>query len=179
MQALFPVCNAVDRLSGLFGRIAAYLVLIACLISAGNAGMRYAFSMSSNAWLEVQWYMFSGMFLLGAAYTLRVNEHVRVDIFYGMVSDRGRLWIDTFGIIFFLLPATIMLTAMTWPFFWESWIRGEMSSNAGGLPRWPVKLLLPMGFALLTLQGLAELVRRFAALAGIIELNLHYERPLQ
>ena len=179
MQYMFPICDWIDRTSRLFGQIASYLVLIACLVSAGNAGSRYIFSASSNAWLEIQWYMFSAIFLLGASYTLKMNEHVRVDLIFGMVSDRARLWIDVFGTIFFLLPATIMLTAMTWPFFMDSFMRGESSSNAGGLIRWPVKLLLPLGFALLTLQGLAELARRVAALAGYIEFKVHYERPLQ
>jgi TRAP-type mannitol/chloroaromatic compound transport system permease small subunit len=179
VDALLRFSRVVDAVNERFGWIANWLVLLACFISAGNAASRYAFSMSSNAWLEIQWYMFSGMFLLGASYTLKVNEHVRVDLIYANVSDRTRLWIDVFGLILFLLPATIMLAWMTWPFFYESWIRDEMSGNAGGLIRWPVKLLLPIGFALLSLQGLSELIKRIAALRGLIRLETKYEAPQQ
>lgn len=179
MQALLSFSRAVDRINALFGRLAAWLVLIACLLSAGNASTRYLFNLSSNAWLEIQWYLFSGMFLLGASYTLKLNEHVRVDLVFMMLSDRGRLWIDIFGILFFLLPATGILTYMTWDFFIEAWRIGEVSANAGGLVRWPVKLLMPLGFGLLTLQGLSELVKRVAALTDNLEISSNYERPLQ
>ena len=179
MQALLAISRGIDWINARLGVAAAWLVLIACLISAGNAGSRYLFSISSNAWLEIQWYLFSGIFLLGAAYTLKVNEHVRVDLIYAHVSARTRLWIDIFGIICFLLPATIILTDMTWPFFWDSWVRNEDSNNAGGLLRWPVKLLLPVGFVFLTAQGISELIKRFAALFGMIELETRYDRPLQ
>ena len=179
MQALLAVSRAIDWINARLGVVACWLVLIACLISAGNAGSRYLFSISSNAWLEIQWYMFSGIFLLGASYTLKVNEHVRVDLIYAHVSGRARLWIDVFGIIFFLLPATIILTDMTWPFFLDAWVRNEESNNAGGLIRWPVKLLLPVGFAFLTAQGISELIKRIAALSGAIELETRYDRPLQ
>jgi TRAP-type mannitol/chloroaromatic compound transport system permease small subunit len=179
VNALLRFSRAVDAVNERFGWIANWLVLLACLISAGNASSRYAFSMSSNAWLEIQWYMFSGMFLLGASYTLKVNEHVRVDLVYANVTDRTRLWIDLLGMIFFLLPATILLAWMTWPFFYESWVRDEMSGNAGGLIRWPVKLLLPIGFTLLTFQGLSEVIKRIAALKGVIRLETKYEAPQQ
>lgn len=179
MRMLLAVSRAIDWINARLGVVACWLVLIACLISAGNAASRYVLSASSNAWLEIQWYMFSGIFLLGAAYTLKVNEHVRVDLIYAHVSTRARLWIDVFGFICFLLPATIILTDMTWPFFYDSWVRGEQSNNAGGLVRWPVKLLLPVGFLLLTAQGISELIKRFAALAGMIELETRYDRPLQ
>jgi len=152
------------------------------LISAGNAFIRYGLSYSSNAWLEVQWYLFGAIVMLGASYTLQRNEHVRVDIVYGNVSDRTRLWIDVFGLIVFLLPAMALLSWMTWPFFTDSWIRGEGSQNAGGLLRWPVKILLPLGFLLVTLQGLSELVKRIALLVGEqppSEAVTTYERPLQ
>ena len=179
MQALLAVSRAIDWINARLGVVACWLVLIACLISAGNAGSRYLFSESSNAWLEIQWYLFSGIFLLGASYTLKVNEHVRVDLIYAHVSPRARLWIDVFGIICFLLPATIILTKMTWPFFYDAWLRNEDSNNAGGLIRWPVKLVLPMGFALMLLQGLSELVKRIAALQSHASLQYQYEKPLQ
>ena len=179
MQALLAISRVIDWINARLGAVACWLVLVACLISAGNAGSRYLFSLSSNAWLEIQWYMFSGIFLLGAAHTLKCNEHVRVDLVYAHVSSRTRLWIDVFGIVFFLLPATIILIDMTWPFFLDSWLRDEQSNNAGGLLRWPVKLLLPAGFVFLTAQGISELIKRIAALAGMIELETKYDRPLQ
>lgn len=179
MDALLAFSRTIDWLNEKFGIVADYLVLLACLISAGNATSRYAISLSSNAWLEVQWYMFSGMFLLGASYTLKMNEHVRVDLVYANVSDRVRLYIDIGGLILFLLPAMIMLVLMTWPFFLDSWFRNEISGNAGGLIRWPAKILMPIGFALITLQGLSELIKRFAALQGRITIETKYEKPQQ
>ena len=179
MQFLLNLSRAIDWVSARLGAIAAWLVLIACVISAGNALSRYLFSASSNAWLEIQWYLFSGIFLLGAAHTLRVNEHVRVDLIYSNVSNRTRLWIDVFGIVFFLLPATVILVDMTWPFFLDSWLRNEESNNAGGLIRWPVKALLPIGFLVLSAQGISELIKRVAALMGRIELETRYDRPTQ
>jgi TRAP-type mannitol/chloroaromatic compound transport system permease small subunit len=169
----------IDGLSDVFGFIAKWLVLLACVVSAGNATIRYLFNYSSNGWLEIQWYMFAGIVFLGAAQTLRLNEHVRVDLLYSAVSDRTRLLIDIFGIIIFLLPAMAYLTYMTLPFFLNSWRLQEMSSNAGGLILWPVKLILPVGFAMLFLQGAAELAKRIAALAGVVKIDTHYEAPLQ
>ncbi len=171
--------NAIDRLSDVFGFVAKWLVLLACLVSAGNATVRYLFSYSSNGWLEIQWYMFAGIVFFGASQTLRLNEHVRVDLLYSAVSDRARLWIDIIGLTVFLLPAMIYLTYMTTPFFLNSWNSQEVSSNAGGLILWPVKLVLPVGFGLLVLQGLAELAKRLAALAGVVKIDTHYEAPLQ
>ena len=171
--------NAIDRLSDVFGYIAKWLVLLACLVSAGNAIVRYLISYSSNGLLEIQWYMFGGIVLLGAAQTLRLNEHVRVDLLYSSVSDRTRLWIDIFGITIFLLPVMAFLVSLTWPVFMSSFRLKEMSMNAGGLILWPAKALLPLGFALLFLQGLAELAKRIAALTGAIRIDTHYEAPLQ
>jgi TRAP-type mannitol/chloroaromatic compound transport system permease small subunit len=171
--------NTVDWLSDVFGYIAKWLVLLACLVSAGNAIVRYLISYSSNGLLEIQWYMFGGIVLLGAAQTLRLNEHVRVDLLYSSVSDRTRLWIDIFGITIFLLPVMAFLVSLTWPFFANSFRLKEMSMNAGGLILWPAKALLPLGFALLFLQGLAELAKRIAALSGAIRIDTHYEAPLQ
>jgi TRAP-type mannitol/chloroaromatic compound transport system permease small subunit len=169
----------IDSLNDRFGQVADWLVLFACLISAGNAMSRYAFSLSSNAWLEVQWYMFAGMVMLGAPHTLKVNEHVRVDLLFSSVSERTRIWIDILGIIFFLFPICIILIYFTWPWFVESWQIEEMSSNAGGLIRWPVKLVLPMGFALMVLQGVSELIKRVEALIHHHRLQYEYEKPLQ
>ena len=179
MKALLKISAAIDAVNEKFGFIANYLVLFAALISAGNAGSRYLFSESSNGWLEIQWYMFAGMVLLGAPYTLKVNEHVRVDLVYGMVSERTQIWIDIICGILFLLPICMILTYITWPWFVESWRIQEGSSNAGGLIRWPVKLLLPVGFGLMVLQGLSEIVKRIAALEHIIDVEFKYEKPLQ
>lgn len=179
MTFLLTISRWIDGLSARMGVIASWLVLIACFISAGNAVSRYLFSASSNAWLEIQWYLFSGIFLLGAPHTLRMNEHVRVDLVYSHVPAWVRLRIDIFGLLLFLMPATIILVYMTWPFFLDSWMRNEESNNAGGLIRWPVKLLLPLGFALLLAQGISELIKRVAAIRGLVELDTRYDRPTQ
>ena len=149
MERLLLAGRLVDRLNAAVAVVAEYLVIFAVLISAGNAVVRYLFSWSSNALLEIQWQMFAGMVLLGAAYTLRTNGHVRVDLLYGNVSHRKRLFIDIFGILFFLMPAVLYVMYLSWPFFLQSWRQGEMSMNAGGLILWPVKSLLPLGFTLL------------------------------
>ena len=179
MNVLLDLSRLIDRLNEKFAVVANWLVLLACLISAGNAGSRYLFSASSNAWLEIQWYMFAGMVLLGAPYTLKVNEHVRVDLLYSSVSERTQIWIDILGAIFFLLPICLILVYFTWPWFVDSWRLNEESSNAGGLLRWPVKLLLPVGFFLMALQGISELIKRIAALEHVIDVEFHYEKPLQ
>jgi len=176
---VLKITRVIDGLSDIFGFIAKWLVLLACVVSAGNATIRYLFNYSSNGWLEIQWYMFAGIVFLGAAQTLRLNEHVRVDLVYSAVSDRTRLWIDIVGIIFFLLPAMTYLLYLTTPFFLNSWRLQETSSNAGGLILWPVKMILPLGFLLLLLQGIAELAKRIAGLAGIVKVDTHYEAPLQ
>jgi TRAP-type mannitol/chloroaromatic compound transport system permease small subunit len=179
LRGLLKLSDWIDRLNEKFGVIANWLVLLACLISAGNAASRYLFSESSNGWLEVQWYMFAGMVLLGGPYTLKMNEHVRVDLVYGMVSERTRIWIDIVCGVLFLMPICVILIYFTWPWFVESWRLGEESSNAGGLIRWPVKLVLPVGFALMLLQGISELIKRVAALEHVIEADFKYEKPLQ
>ena len=176
---VLKLLRTVDALSDIFGFIAKWLVLLACLVSAGNATIRYLFNYSSNGWLEIQWYMFGGIVFLGAAQTLRMNEHVRVDLLYSWVSDRTRLLIDIFGLAIFLLPAMTYLLYLTTPFFLQSWRLQEVSSNAGGLILWPVKLVLPLGFALLWLQGLTELIKRIAGLAGVVKVDTRYEAPLQ
>jgi TRAP-type mannitol/chloroaromatic compound transport system permease small subunit len=179
MRGLLALSRAIDALNERLSVIADWLVLLSCLISAGNAFSRYAFSISSNAWLEIQWYMFGALVLLGASYTLKRNEHVRVDIVYSNVSTRRQIGIDIFGTVLFLLPATIILCYLSWPIFHNSWMQGEVSANAGGLLRWPIKIFLPIGFALLSLQGLSELIKRVAMLTGHMKADLHYERPLQ
>jgi TRAP-type mannitol/chloroaromatic compound transport system permease small subunit len=166
MGPLITFSRGVDRLNRWIGVLASIAVLSACMISAGNAFVRYGLSTSSNAWLEVQWYLFAATVMLGAAYTLYRNEHVRVDIVYASIGPRARLWVDVFGFIFFMLPAVILLAWMTWPFFLDSWYRNEGSPNAGGLLRWPVKVLMPVGFTLLALQGVSELIKRVALLRG-------------
>jgi TRAP-type mannitol/chloroaromatic compound transport system permease small subunit len=181
MANLLAVSHAIDRISAAAGVVASWLVLLSTSISAGNAASRYLFSASSNAWLEIQWQMFAGIFLLGAAYVFRLNEHVRVDLFYGSRSERAKLWIDVFGLIVFYFPAVLFILYMSWPFFMDSFRSGEHSSNAGGLILWPVKLLLPTGFALLVLQGISEMIKRVAALRGEAAPDeiVSYEKPLQ
>ena len=179
MRKLLAVARAIDAFSRAWGELASWLVLAACLLSAGNAGLRYAASVGSNAWLEAQWYMFAGMVMFGAAHTLRMNEHVRVDLVYGRLSERGCAWVDLLGLIFFLMPAMVLMAWLAWPVFAESWRLNEMSSNAGGLARWPAKLILPVGFALVVLQGIAEIIKRIAFLSGIADAGARYERPLQ
>ena len=179
MTALLKMSTVIDAISEFLGKLSGYLVLICCLVSAINALVRYIFNYSSNGWLEIQWYMFGFIVLIGASYTLRMNEHVRVDIIYGSISSRARIWVDIIGITLFLLPACFYLMWLSWPMFALSFHQGEMSSNAGGLIRWPVKLIIVAGFALLFLQGLSELIKRFGALAGLVALDTKYEKPLQ
>lgn len=179
MNGPLRLAGAIDAMSRFFAIIAAALVILSCAISAGNALSRYLFSISSNAWLEIQWQMFAGIFLLGAAWVLKLNEHVRVDLFYGSASPRRKLWIDVFGITLFLFPAMLVLGFFGLEFFWTSFTSGEHTSNAGGLLLWPVKLLMPLGFLLVLLQGAAELVKRIAALRGERVATVDYERPLQ
>jgi TRAP-type mannitol/chloroaromatic compound transport system permease small subunit len=179
MKSLLRLSHLIDTMNGAFGRIAVYLVLIACLISAANAGARYALGLTSNAWLEVQWYMFAGIVMFGAPYTLKVNEHVRVDLVYGRLRPRTRAWVDLLGTLFFLLPVILLGMVLSWPFFVQAFASGEMSANAGGLIRWPVKAALPLGFALLALQGLAEIVKRIGYLIGDYAMDTHYEAPQQ
>ncbi len=179
MKGLLRLAGGIDRISGFFGWIAAWLVLISCLVSAGNAVSRYLFALSSNAWLEIQWQLFSGIFLLGAAEVLKLNEHVRVDLFYGSASRRRKLWIDVLGLPLFLAPSVLVLGFFSIEFFLTSFWSAEHSSNAGGLLLWPVKLLLPVGLFLVLLQGIAEWIKRVAALEGEVDEVIEYERPLQ
>lgn len=179
MQGLLSLASGIDRLTRAFGALAAVLVAVACLVSALNALSRYMFDLSSNAFLEIQWQMFAGIFLLGSAHVLRLNEHVRVDLIYGGLSARKKLWVDVFGFVAFFFPLCVIMLEMSFPWAWSSFVAGERSANAGGLPVWPVKALLPLGFSLLFLQGIAEFIRRVAALRGMIELNVEYKVPDQ
>jgi TRAP-type mannitol/chloroaromatic compound transport system permease small subunit len=167
MKAMLTLATGIDAVNERIGRLAIWLVLIVVLISAGNALSRYALNMSSNAWLEIQWYLFSGIFLLCAAYVLKRNEHIRIDVIAGRLSERAQNWIDVFGILVFLLPMALIIGYLSWPVFVNAWNSGEGSPSPGGLIRWPVRLLVPIGFAMLTLQAFSELIKRIAFLAGV------------
>jgi TRAP-type mannitol/chloroaromatic compound transport system permease small subunit len=166
MQALLLFSRSVDRLNTWMGRLAMVFILLTTLISAGNAITRKAFDMSSNALLEIQWYLFAGVFMLASGYALLRNAHVRIDFVSARLSARTRNWIDVGGILLVLVPFCVLSMYLSWPLFTRAWESGEMSQNAGGLIRWPVYLLIPVGFGLLLLQGLSELVKRWAYLRG-------------
>ena len=168
MAILLKLSRLVDGLNERVGRAVYWLILVAVLVSAGNATVRYLFDMSSNGWLELQWYLFSAVFLLAAGYTLQHNEHVRIDLIFSRLPARRRAWIDLFGSVFFLLPIAIVVMVLSWPVFVESYLRHEVSADAGGLLRWPAKLLIPAGFLLLVLQGISEFIKRVAYLRGRI-----------
>ena len=165
---LLKICRLIDIANDRIGRTAYWLVLVAVIISSGNAAVRYLLNTSSNAWLEVQWYLFSAIVLLCAGYVLLCNEHVRIDIFFGRLSTRQRSWVDILGGVFFLLPICLVIGILSWPMFIDSYMRHEVSGDAGGLLRWPVKLLIPVGFFLLAAQGVSEIVKRIAFLGGLI-----------
>ncbi len=169
MSPLLTLSRLIDRCSEWVGRWVAWLVLAAVLISAANAIVRKAFDMSSNAFLEIQWYLFAAVFLLAAGYTLMRQEHVRIDVLLTRFPKRTQIWIDIFGICCFLLPFVVIVIDLSWPLVARAWTSGEMSSNAGGLIRWPVFALLPVGMALLGVQGISELIKRVAFLRGLID----------
>lgn len=169
MTLLLKLSQLIDWLTERVGKGAFWLVLIMTLISAGNAVVRFIFNYSSNGLLEIQWYLFAAVFLLCSPYTLQKNEHVRIDVLSGKLSPRGLAVIDIIGTLFFLLPMVIVVLWLSLPLVAESYKINEMSANAGGLIRWPVKLLLPIGFTLLALQGISELIKRIAFLAGMID----------
>jgi TRAP-type mannitol/chloroaromatic compound transport system permease small subunit len=166
MPFLLKFSRLVDRLSERIGQLAMWLILLATFISATNAIVRKTVGVSSNAWLEIQWYLFAAVFMLGGGYAFLRNAHVRIDFISNKFSARTRNWIDIGGILIFLLPLCYLMFVEGWPIFERAWVSGEMSSNAGGLIRWPVLLLIPLGFALLALQGLSELIKRWAFLTG-------------
>ncbi len=179
MRGLLKISEIIDAVNDRFAVIAIWLVLLSCLVSAGNATARYLFSAGSNAWFEAQWLMFAGMVMLGAPHVLKVNAHVRVDLLYGSVSERTRIFIDILGGCLFLLPMCAVLIYFSWPWFLRSWAIGEASHNSGGLALWPIKFLFPMGFTLLALQGLSEIIKRLAALQNLYRLPFGYEKPPQ
>jgi TRAP-type mannitol/chloroaromatic compound transport system permease small subunit len=179
MRPLLAISSAIDLLNEKISYICNLLVLAACIVSAANAMIRYAFGYSSNGWLELQWYMFAILVMFGASYTFKRNEHVRVEIFYLVLSERGQIWLDLIGTLFFLIPACLLLSYLSWPFFYQAYEVGEQSSNAGGLLRWPIKLVVPVGFVMLALQGVSEVVKRIAALQNLVTIDAKYERPIQ
>ena len=203
MQSLLWLSRQIDRLSYVAGLVAVWLVLLAALVSAFNALVRYSvgallyvgqnspalaavatwlfdlYRQNSNIMGDTQLAMFAGMVMLGAAWTLKMNEHVRVDLIYSNVTPRARLWMDLIGAVLFLMPMCVLMISITWPWFVQSWQFNEMSSNAGGLPRWPSKLVLPLGFALVLLQGVSESIKCVLALTTDYKREHHYEKPVQ
>lgn len=169
MSSLLSFSRFIDALNEKIGLAISWALLLAVLICSGNALVRYTFNTSSNAWLEIQWYLFGAIFLLASSYTLKRNEHVRIDVVVGRFSKRTQVWVDVFGFTFFLLPATLLILYFSIPFAYESIRNQEVSSNAGGLIIWPAKTLIPVGFFLLTLQGLSELIKRIGYLMGLVE----------
>ena len=168
MSTLLAVSRLIDRMSQWLGRWLAWLVLAAVLISAGNAIVRKLFDMSSNAYLEIQWYLFAAVFLLAAGYTMLRQEHVKIDVIAGRFSKRTQIWIDIIGLAFFVLPLVYVVIKLSLPLAVRAYVMNEYSSNAGGLIRWPVFALLPLGFLLLGIQAISELIKRFAFLRGLI-----------
>jgi TRAP-type mannitol/chloroaromatic compound transport system permease small subunit len=179
LSTLLKFALSIDKLNEQFAKIASWAVFIAAAICAINAFVRYGLDWSSNGLLEIQWYMFAWIVMAGAPYVLKVNEHVRVDLIYGKLSGNGPVYVDIFGLIVFLLPIMGYLAVLSFPYFLNTYVSGEMSQNAGGLIRWPATLALPVGFAMVWLQGLAELIKRMAYLKGHFAMDTHYEKPLQ
>ena len=179
MSALLKLSLGVDWISEKLGWAASTAVLLTALISAGNAFVRYLLDISSNGWLEIQWYLFAGIVMLGAPVVLRLNEHVRVDLIYGKLKGNAPVYVDLFGLIFFLMPVMTLMAYLSWPLLVKMYVTHEMSNNAGGLIRWPAMLMLPLGFGLMFLQGLSEIVKRICYLRGTYEMDTHYEKPVQ
>lgn len=179
MHQLRRLSQWIDRLSQAAATVAVVLVLLCALISVGNALSRYLFDRSSNAWLEMQWYMFAAIVMLGAAHLLCKNGHIRIDLLYLRLSQRQKLYLDLFGLLLFVIPFCLAMVIYGWPWFLEAWEINERSANAGGLIRWPVKILIPIGFALLILQAISECIKRILALQGEGEFDDTYQRPQQ
>ena len=169
MQVLLALSRLIDRINETIGKSVAWLILIAIFVSAVNASVRKLFNTSSNAWLELQWYLYGAAFMLAAAYTLKQNEHIRIDIVYGRWSRRTQHWIDLFGHVFFLMPFVLLMTWFFTPYVLQSFRSQEVSTNAGGLIIWPAKALLLIGFAQLSLQGFSEIIKKIAVMRGLIE----------
>jgi TRAP-type mannitol/chloroaromatic compound transport system permease small subunit len=166
LELLLSCSALIDRINARVGHSVRWLILAMVVVCTATAMMRYLFNVGSNAWLEVQWYLFAAVFLLGAGDTLRRNEHIRIDIIAQRLSRRSQLWIDIVGTVLFLAPMAAVIIVLSWPMVTASYLQGEVSSDAGGLLRWPVKLLIPVGFSLLLLQGLSELIKKAAILTG-------------
>lgn len=179
MQPLLALSRAIDWLNERVGRLLLWVVLVLTLISAGNALMRYGFNYSSNAYLEIQWYLYSLVFLGAAGYTLKHNAHVRIDLLAGRLSRRAQAWIDVFGFVFMMLPPCVLIGWYGWQFFMDSWQAHEISGDAGGLVRWPVKLIVPVAFGLLILQGVSELIKRIAFLRGVLAEDAEHHVDLE
>ena len=179
MSSLLQLSHLIDWINDRFGFIAKWAIFLACLISAANAVVRYVANYSSNAFLEIQWYLFGAAVMLGASQVLRVNEHIRVDVLYSRYSGRTQALIDLVGLLFFMLPSMMVMIGFAWPLFVKMYLTGEVSNNAGGLIRWPAMLLLPLGFGLLFAQGVSEVIKRVAWLTHQYEGEFHYEKPLQ
>ncbi|MGV8955523.1 MAG: TRAP transporter small permease subunit [Cypionkella sp.] len=169
MQALLSIARAIDRFTEFVGKSVMWLILVAVLVSAINAIIRKLFNMSSNAWLELQWYLYGAAFLLASANTLQQNEHIRIDIFYGSRSRRTQNWIDLFGHVFFLLPFVVIMTWMLVPYALLAIHSGQISTNAGGLIIWPARAILAAGFVLLVFQAFSEIIKKIAVIQGLIE----------
>jgi TRAP-type mannitol/chloroaromatic compound transport system permease small subunit len=180
MKILFAYVKAIDWLNEMLGKLSAFFIMASCLIAAGNALVRMVFPRySSNALIEIQWYLFGAAVMLTASWVLMLNEHVRVDVVYGRYQNRGKVILDILGMIFFLLTMSLLCVYLSWPFFTEKFSSGESSQNAGGLIRWPIAMMLPLGFGLLSLQGISEIIKRVGWLLGTYNMDVHYEKPLQ
>lgn len=169
MLPLLGVSRVIDRVTEIVGKSVIWLILLAVLVSAGNAVLRKTLNMSSNAWLELQWYLFGASFMLAAAYTLKQNEHIRVDIFYASRSRATQHWIDLFGHVFFLLPFAVIMTWLMFPYAMDAWRSGQISTNSGGLIIWPARAVMAAGFTLLMLQAFSEIIKKVAVVAGVID----------
>ena len=179
MNGLLTLSRAIDSINDRFAIVAKWAVLASCLISAANAIVRYVANYSSNAFLEIQWYLFAACVMLGASQVLRINQHIRVDVIYGRYSGRTQALVDLAGLVLFMLPSMLVMIYFAWPLFVRMFVSGEVSSNAGGLIRWPAMALLPLGFGMLFAQGVSEVIKRVAWLAHKYDADFHYERPLQ
>ena len=168
MRPLLAFSRVIDRLNEIIGKAMGIAILLAILVSATNAIIRKVFNVSSNSWLELQWYLFGAAFLLAASYTLKQNEHIRIDILYGALSRRTQHWIDLLGHLFFLMPFVTLMAFMLVPYAWRAYLNGDISTNAGGLVIWPARALLAVGFILLTAQGLSEIIKKIAVMTGAI-----------
>lgn len=169
MQALLAISRGIDRVNALIGKGVMWLILLAVLVSAGNAISRKLFNLSSNAWLELQWYLFGAAFMGAAAYTLQQNEHIRIDVFYGSRSRKTQHWIDLLGHVFFLLPFVVLMAWLLWPYTMQAFRSGQISTNAGGLIIWPARAILLAGFVMLVVQALSEIVKKIAVMRGLID----------